>query len=127
MQEYYHQHDLHRSKAYLAVKAAYDSETTADLTASLREALELYSQDKSDGGFMAAATEDQLRLITFQQKMASKHNVTLTGMSVSDTLFLCVGEWELKDRAVTSKGNSKTAREILKWGDVILLVKREGH
>ena len=90
-QEYYHQHDMYRDKAFLTVKNTYEeARTPEELAANLREALELYAQDKGDGGFMANATEDQLRLITFQKKMSQKHGSKFQGLSVSDTLFLYV-------------------------------------
>lgn len=80
---------MYREKAFLTVKNAYEeANVPEDLGATLRDALELYAQDKSDGGFMANATEDQLRLITFQKKMSQKHGSKFQGLSVSDTLFL---------------------------------------
>merc|ERR1719201_1336139 len=96
LMEYYHQHDMYRDKAFLTVKNAYEeARTPEELAANLREALELYAQDKGDGGFMANATEDQLRLITFQKKMSQKHGSKFQGLSVSDTLFFLITRGDL--------------------------------
>lgn len=77
-------------KAYLQVKQAYQSGSYADFTATLKVAMELYAQDKSDGGFMARATEDQLKLMGFQSKMTAKHGQSFLNLPMGETLFKLV-------------------------------------
>ena len=75
-------------KAYLTVRNAYSNSLNAsELAATLKEAMDLFAQDKSDGGFMAKTTEGQLKLMAFQSKMTAKHGSSFLNLPVGDTLL----------------------------------------
>jgi len=90
----FYQDDQFLNSGNALVQDSYEEKTHEARLKTLGKAQMSYQQ----GGFQfyAKATEEQIKLMEFQEKLEEKHKKTFQDQSLSDTIYKCVLEGDLK-------------------------------